>query len=124
MTSNVWLLGSLVRFAAEVASELGLDGDGYRVVTNTGKNAGQSAVAYRASPRLRMGILGAASGGLLTAGVVGIFSIGLPLLIAGVLSCVAWAVVATHPVPSGAVILSLSAAVGAGALLVLGIALT
>ena len=36
------LLGRLLAFAAEVASELGLDGDGYRVVTNTGKNAGQS----------------------------------------------------------------------------------
>jgi histidine triad (HIT) family protein len=36
------LLGRLLGFAAEVASELGLDGDGYRVVTNTGKNAGQS----------------------------------------------------------------------------------
>jgi histidine triad (HIT) family protein len=36
------LLGSLLRFAADVASELGLDGAGYRIVTNTGKNAGQS----------------------------------------------------------------------------------
>jgi histidine triad (HIT) family protein len=36
------LLGRLLAFAAEVASEQGLDGDGYRVVTNTGKNAGQS----------------------------------------------------------------------------------
>jgi histidine triad (HIT) family protein len=36
------LLGSLLRFAADVASELGLDGEGYRIVTNTGKNAGQS----------------------------------------------------------------------------------
>jgi histidine triad (HIT) family protein len=36
------LLGRLLAFAAEVASELGLDRDGYRVVTNTGKNAGQS----------------------------------------------------------------------------------
>jgi histidine triad (HIT) family protein len=36
------LLGRLLAFAAEVASELGLDGDGYRVVTNTGRNAGQS----------------------------------------------------------------------------------
>jgi histidine triad (HIT) family protein len=36
------LLGRLLAFAAQVASELGLDGDGYRVVTNTGKNAGQS----------------------------------------------------------------------------------
>jgi histidine triad (HIT) family protein len=36
------LLGSLLRFSADVATELGLDGDGYRIVTNTGKNAGQS----------------------------------------------------------------------------------
>ena len=36
------LLGSLFRFAADVAKDLGLDADGYRVVTNTGKNAGQS----------------------------------------------------------------------------------
>jgi histidine triad (HIT) family protein len=36
------LLGRLLAFTAEVASELGLDGDGYRIVTNTGKNAGQS----------------------------------------------------------------------------------
>jgi histidine triad (HIT) family protein len=35
-------LGGLLAFAASVASELGLDGDGYRVVTNTGRNAGQS----------------------------------------------------------------------------------
>jgi histidine triad (HIT) family protein len=35
-------LGMLLRFAAEVASELGLDGEGYRIVTNTGRNAGQS----------------------------------------------------------------------------------
>jgi histidine triad (HIT) family protein len=36
------LLGRLLVFAAEVASDEGLDVDGYRIVTNTGKNAGQS----------------------------------------------------------------------------------
>jgi histidine triad (HIT) family protein len=36
------LLGGLLAFAASVASELGLDGDGYRIVTNTGRSAGQS----------------------------------------------------------------------------------
>jgi histidine triad (HIT) family protein len=36
------LLGRLLAFTAEVASDLGLDGEGYRIVTNTGKNAGQS----------------------------------------------------------------------------------
>jgi histidine triad (HIT) family protein len=35
-------LGRMLRFAAEVATELGLDGGGYRIVTNTGKDAGQS----------------------------------------------------------------------------------
>ena len=36
------LLGTLLAFAAEVASEQGLDGEGYRVGTNTGRSAGQS----------------------------------------------------------------------------------
>ncbi len=36
------MLGRLFAFAAEAASELGLDGRGYRVVTNTGPDAGQS----------------------------------------------------------------------------------
>jgi histidine triad (HIT) family protein len=36
------LLGRLLAFSAEVAGELGLDGRGYRIVTNTGPDAGQS----------------------------------------------------------------------------------
>ena len=36
------LLGRLLMFAAEVARELGLDARGYRIVTNTGPDAGQS----------------------------------------------------------------------------------
>jgi histidine triad (HIT) family protein len=36
------LLGRLLLFAAELAREEGLDPNGYRIVTNTGKNAGQS----------------------------------------------------------------------------------
>jgi histidine triad (HIT) family protein len=36
------LLGRLLRFATDVATELGLDAGGYRIVTNTGKDAGQS----------------------------------------------------------------------------------
>ncbi len=36
------LLGRVLRFAAEVATELGLEAGGYRIVTNTGKDAGQS----------------------------------------------------------------------------------
>ena len=36
------ILGRTLAFAAEVAKELGLDSGGYRIVTNTGKDAGQS----------------------------------------------------------------------------------
>ena len=36
------LLGRLLAFASEIAGEQGLDTDGYRIVTNTGRNAGQS----------------------------------------------------------------------------------
>jgi histidine triad (HIT) family protein len=36
------MLGRLLAFAAEIATELGLDSGGYRIVTNTGKDAGQS----------------------------------------------------------------------------------
>jgi histidine triad (HIT) family protein len=36
------LLGRLLAFAAAVAGEHGLDDAGYRIVTNTGPNAGQS----------------------------------------------------------------------------------
>jgi histidine triad (HIT) family protein len=35
-------LGRLLAFAAEVATELGLDANGYRIVTNTGPDGGQS----------------------------------------------------------------------------------
>jgi histidine triad (HIT) family protein len=36
------LVGRVFQVAAEVASELGLDAGGYRMVTNTGPDAGQS----------------------------------------------------------------------------------
>jgi histidine triad (HIT) family protein len=36
------MLGKLLGFTAEVAAHLGLDAGGYRIVTNTGPDAGQS----------------------------------------------------------------------------------
>ncbi len=76
--------------------------------------------------RTRLTLFGAATGGFATTGVVGIFSIGLPLFVAGVLCAVAWARFArdARPVPAGAPLLSVVAAIGTGALLILGIALT
>ena len=39
---GIRLLGRTLAFAFEVATELGLDAGGYRVVTNTGSDGGQS----------------------------------------------------------------------------------
>ena len=39
---GVTTLGKLLAFTAELATELGLDTVGYRIVTNTGPDAGQS----------------------------------------------------------------------------------
>ena len=36
------VLGKLLAFAVQVATELGLDAGGYRIVTNTGPDGGQS----------------------------------------------------------------------------------
>ena len=36
------LIGAVLAFAAGVARDLGLDAGGYRIVTNTGRDAGQS----------------------------------------------------------------------------------
>jgi histidine triad (HIT) family protein len=36
------MLGGLLAFATQVATELGLDAGGYRIVTNTGRDGGQS----------------------------------------------------------------------------------
>ena len=36
------MLGRLLAFSADVAKDLGLDAKGYRIVTNTGPDAGQS----------------------------------------------------------------------------------
>jgi len=41
-TDGERVLARTLMFAAEVARELGLDGGGYRIVTNTGPDAGQS----------------------------------------------------------------------------------
>lgn len=41
-TEGEEMLGKLVAFATEVATDLGLDAGGYRIVTNTGPDGGQS----------------------------------------------------------------------------------
>lgn len=74
-------------------------------------------------PRRRTLALGAASGMLLSAGLVGIFSIGLPLLLAALPAARAWRVAARHA-PRAATLASLALAACCPAVLVGGIALT
>ena len=75
------------------------------------------------TPRTRLIVLGATTGGLLAAGVLGIFSIGLPLIVAAVCCLFAWGRVASaaRPVPSGAPLLSAVAGVVTGAVVVVAI---
>ena len=78
------------------------------------------------SVRTKAMAFGAATGGLLTLGVLGIFSIGLPLLVAGVLCGMACGRVigAVRPVPGGVPILATFAALASGAVVILGMMAT
>lgn len=49
---DTMMLGKLVATAREIAQDLGLDKDGYRLVVNTGSSAGQSV------PHLHLHLLG------------------------------------------------------------------
>jgi hypothetical protein len=82
--------------------------------------------SFTRSPGPRLIMLGAAAGGFLTIGVIGIFSIGLPLLVAGTMCGIAWvrSARAMRPVPGGVPLLSGSAAIATGAILVFGISLS
>jgi hypothetical protein len=58
-----------------------------------------AGVASRADlhPAIRLPVLSGAAGGLLSLGVLGLFSIGLPLFVGGVLAVIAWARAARSP---------------------------
>jgi hypothetical protein len=91
--------------------------------------AGAAAAALgasRAAPGRRLPPLGAATGGLLSAGAIGIFSIGLPLLVAGTLASIAWArgSSVTGPDARHERLVAALAAVAAPFVLVAGVALT
>jgi hypothetical protein len=110
---------------AERATEVGVSDVGTVVAFTTflvaiSVFALASVFAPRWSARARLVTLGASTGGFLTAGVLGIFSIGLPLLVAGILCVIGWGRVArsVKPVPSGVPLLSIGAAIATGALLI------
>ena len=77
------------------------------------------------SVRSRLVLLGAATGGFLSIGVLAILSIGFPLLVAGALCAIGWGRFARSVrVPTGAALRSVVAIVGAAAILVAGITAT
>jgi hypothetical protein len=75
-------------------------------------------------PAVRTVLLGAASGGLFALGLLGLFSIGLPLVVAGVLTTAAWTRSTRPSQPTSVKSLSLAVAVVAVGILPVGIALT
>jgi len=85
-----------------------------------------SAGSARAMPiEARVALLAASTGALLTLGYLGLFSIGLPLLVAGVLSLVSWLRLGRASHRSGrAHAVSAIAFVGAAGALIGGVAVT
>jgi hypothetical protein len=85
-----------------------------------------SLLGGRRSPSVGSALmLGTASGGLIGAGILGMFSIGLPLLIAGAFATIAWVrVLHSVPVRRDVLFASVPAAVLAPAALVLGVVAT
>jgi hypothetical protein len=90
--------------------------------------ASEAVVALGAAlvdtPAVRTVLLGAASGGLLALGLLGLFSIGLPLVVAGLLTTVAWTRSIGPGQPSPVKPLSFAVALVAVMVLAVGIGLT
>lgn len=80
-----------------------------------------SALPSQWSTRVRLILRGSSAGGFLAAGMLGLLSIGWALVVAGLLCVYAWIrlAIASRPVPPGAPLLSVIAAIGAGSVLIL-----
>lgn len=128
------LIAALIAFADDalyvllIRSQGSFQDDLGRVVFVAVFIASEATIALGAAlvgrPAVRTVLLGAASGGLLGLGLLGAFSIGLPLVVAGVLTAVAWTQSTRPGQPTSVKSLSLVIAVVAVGILALGIALT
>jgi hypothetical protein len=120
--AGVIALATTVLYLTLITSEEEADTGVVAIVTAVLVILGAAALAAGLvvawTPRTRLIVLGATTGGLLAAGVLGIFSIGLPLIAAAVCCLFAWGRVASavRPVPSGAPLLSAVAGVVTGAI--------
>ena len=125
--AGVITLATTVLYLALITSEDETDEGVVAIVTAVLVILGAAALAAGLvagwGARTRLIVLGAATGGLVAAGVLGVFSIGLPLIVAAVCCLFAWGRVASavRPVPSGAPLLSAVAGVVTGAVAVVAI---
>ncbi len=111
----LWQQGSFPGIDARIAVVLALL-VGFAILSGVG--------AVAESVRVRAVVSAACAGGLLPLGVLALFSIGLPLLIAGVLALVVWLTALRDSSSRETIIQSLAAAVTAVGLLGLGLAAT
>lgn len=99
-----------------------------RVIFVAGFLAAVATVALGAAlltaPKARVVLLGAATGALFALGTLAAFSIGMPLLIAGVLTAMAWTRAADAGQPDTGTALPVAFALAAAGLLIVGIVLT
>jgi hypothetical protein len=82
------------------------------------------AAALLTRPKARTVLLGVATGALFAVGALAVSSIGLPLLVAGVLTTIAWTRSADADQPGNGAALSVGFALAAAGLLIVGIVLT
>ena len=94
IVAGVIALAMTVLYLALITSEDEADAGVVAIVTAVLVILGAAALAAGLvvawPPRTRLIVLGATTGGLLAAGVLGIFSIGLPLIVAAVCCLFAW----------------------------------
>ncbi len=130
--STLSLIAALIAFADDALYILLIRSQGnsldarvmfvaFFIATEAAVALGAALVGRRA---VRVVLLGAASGGLLALGLLGLFSIGLPLVVAGLLTTLAWTRSTRSSHPSPVKPLSLAVAVVAVGVLAVGIALT
>lgn len=117
-----------VLYAVVVRSQGGFQDDRGRVVFVASFVAGLFAVTLAGAlvrrPAVRIALLAVATGGLLTLGLLGMASIGLPLAVAGVLTAVAWSRAWGDGQPASVKAVAVALAMVGPATLIAGIVLT
>lgn len=114
-----------IRLLGQQGDWPGIDGRQALVLTLLAGFAIVSAIGTFARPiSVRAAISAACAGGLLPLGFLALWSIGLPLMVAGALAVVAWLSVASAPRRRDTLLVSGASAIAAMAILAAGFAAT